>query len=310
MPGHPLLKSSVLLATAAALSLLGPVSCAADPPAVGQLQAKMERLVPLHTLLGQPRPGDWLVAHPEPGQTFAEYLASKPNTPQGKRNVIYIQPVGDFTDTQRKIVTRTADFMGRYFNRTVNVQKDLPLSVIPDKARRKHPSWGMDQILTTYVLDEVLKPRLPDDAAASIAFTASDLWPGEGWNFVFGQASLRDRVGVWSIYRNGDPNADAGAFRLCLRRTLKTATHETGHMFSIQHCTKYECNMCGSNNREESDRRPLEVCPECMAKICWATGADPAGRFRKLAEFCREQGLQAEQEFYEKSLAALAPAKK
>ena len=269
----------------------------------------MQKLVPLHTPLGKPRPGDWLIGHPEPGQTFAEYLASKPNTPQGKRSVICIQPVGDFTDTQRKIVTLTADFMGRYFNRTVRVQKDLPLSVIPASARRKHPSWGMDQILTTYVLDDVLKPRLPEDAAASIAFTAGDLWPGMGWNFVFGQASIRDRVGVWSIYRNGDPDAGADAFRLCLLRTLKTATHETGHMFSILHCTKYECNMCGSNNREESDRRPLEVCPECMAKICWATGTDPAARFRNLAAFCREQGLKAEQEFYGKSLATLRPAK-
>ena len=287
MSRPPLLQPFLLVSAGAVLLFLAPTSQSADPPEVMRLHAVMENLVPLHALLGKPQPGDWLVDHPEPGQTFAEYFASKPVMPQGKRNVIYIQPVGDFTGTQRKIVTLTADFMGRYFNRTVKVQKDLPLSVIAGKARRKHPTWGMDQILTTYVLDDVLKPRLPDDAAASIAFTASDLWPGEGWNFVFGQASLRDRVGVWSIYRNGRPDVDADAFRLCLRRTLKTATHETGHMFSIQHCTKYECNMCDSNNREESDRRPLEVCPECVAKICWATAADPAERFRKLAAFCR-----------------------
>jgi archaemetzincin len=83
---------------------------------------------------------------------------------------------------------------------------------------------------------------------------------------------------------------------------MKVATHETGHMFSIPHCTKYECNMCGSNNLAESDRRPVEVCPECLAKICWATDCDPAERFRKLAEFCREQKLEAEQKIYEKLL--------
>jgi archaemetzincin len=181
----------------------------------------------------------------------------------------------------------------------------MPLSVIPESARRKHPTVGNDQILTTYVLNKVLKPALPRDAAASIALTATDLWPGEGWNFVFGQASLSDRVGVWSINRSGNPDDSDEAFRLCLLRAMKVATHETAHMFTIQHCTKYECNMCGSNSQRETDRRLVEVCPECVAKICWATGCDPAARFRKLAEFCREQKLETEQKFYEKSLEAV-----
>jgi archaemetzincin len=171
-----------------------------------------------------------------------------------------------------------------------------------------HPSWGDRQILTGFVLDRVLAPRLPDDAAVYLALTASDLWPGEGWNFVFGQASLRKRVGVWSIYRNGDPDAAGAAFRLCLLRTLKTASHETGHMFSMLHCTEYECGMCGSNHREESDRRPLAFCPECAAKVSWATGSDMGdmkGRFRGLAAFCRANGLVPEAEFYESSLRAL-----
>ncbi len=59
-------------------------------------------------------------------------------------------------------------------------------------------------------------------------------------------------MGVWSIYRNGDPRQGDDAFRLCLRRTIKTATHETGHMFSMYHCTLFECNMCGSNHRVEN----------------------------------------------------------
>ncbi len=305
------MRRSLVVCIAAAIvcisgGLIALFAHAGEPADVKQLKAMIEKLAPIHEPLGKPQPGEWLADHPEPGQTFAQYLAASPVTPTGRRSVIYVQPLGDFTATQRKIVTLTADFMSRYFNRPVKVQKDLPMSLIPDKARRKHPSWGMDQILTTYVLDDLLKPRLPDDAAALIAFTATDLWPGEGWNFVFGQASLRDRVGVWSINRNGDPDKDAAASRLCLLRTLKVATHETGHMFSLEHCTKYHCNMCGSNNLDESDRNPIEVCPECLAKICWATQADPAERFRKLAAFCKEQGLKPEQEFYEKSLARLA----
>jgi len=272
---------------------------------IAPLEAAIEKLRPLHKALGKPRPGDWLSIHPEPGQTFREYIRSNPTRPTGKRRVIYIQPLGEFTPAQRKIVNLTADFLGRYFGLPAKVKDPLPLSLVPDSARRIHPTWGDRQILTTYVLDKILRPRLPDDATVYLALTASDLWPGMGWNFVFGQASLRERVGVWSLYRNGDPEAGREAFRLCLVRTLKTAAHEVGHMFSLPHCTAYRCNMNGSNSRAENDRRPLWLCPECTAKVCWATGADPVERYERLAEFCKAHGLEEEAEFYRRSLAAL-----
>ena len=269
------------------------------------LEKMMEKLRPLHEKLGKPNPGDWLSIHREPGQTFKEYLHCQPVTPRGKRRVIYVQPLGDFTKTQRQIVALTADFMGRYFNVPVKIKEDLPLSLIPEKARRIHPAWGMKQVLSTYVLESILIPRLPGDAAAYIAFTSSDLWPGRGWNFVFGQASVRERVGVWSIYRSGDPDKSAADFRLCLLRTMKTATHETGHMFSMLHCILYQCNMCGSNHREESDRRPIFLCPECLAKLCWATRSDPVTRYKKLGDFFKNNGLNTEAKFCTRSIQAL-----
>ena len=67
----------------------------------------------------------------------------------------------------------------------------------------------------------------------------------------------------------------------------------------------YECNMCGSNHLEEADRRPMWLCPHCLAKLCWATGAAPETRFRRLIDFCKKFGLQAEVGFYERSLEAL-----
>jgi len=278
---------------------------AEEPADDARLPSTISKLVPLHTPLGPPQPGEWLSMHPEPGQTFAEYLRSRPVKPDARRRVIYIQPLGDFTKTQRRILDLTAEFMGIYFDLPVKLADDVPLSVIPENARRTHPSWGDKQILSTYVLNNVMKPRLPRDAVCGIALTTSDLWPGEGWNFVFGQAALRDRVGVWSIYRNGDPAAGEEEFRLCLRRTIKTATHEAGHMFSMGHCILYDCNMCGSNHRAESDRRTLALCPHCLAKLCYATGAEPEKRFEKLIAFCKTNGLAKEQAFYEKSLAAL-----
>lgn len=266
----------------------------------------IERLRPLHAPIRKAGVGDWLYHHKESGQTFPEYLRGQPVTARGSRRVIYIQPLGDFTALQKRILHLTVDFMGHFYNLPVAVQPGIPLSRIPLKARRQHPDWGMPQILTTYVLYDVLKPCLPEDAVAYLAFTPSDLWPGDGWNFVFGQASLRQRVGVWSMYRNGDPDAGKEGFKLCLMRTLKTAVHETGHMFSMQHCTRYECGMCGSNHRAESDSRPLWFCPECMAKVCWATRTGPLDRFRSLARFCEENDLVAEAAFYRRQAGVMA----
>jgi archaemetzincin len=164
---------------------------------------------------------------------------------------------------------------------------------------------GQPQILTSFVRLSLLKPRLAEDAAACLGLTATDLWPGPGWNFVYGDASLQERVGVWSLARNGDPAKGPEAFRLCLLRTLKTASHEAAHMFSFEHCTKYECNMAGSETMEEADRYPLAFCPECLAKLCWATGASPEVHLRSIAEFCDRNGLKDEEVFFRKSLDSL-----
>ena len=292
-----------LVPVACCAALLSCASAADRKPT--DVPPQYKKLLPLHEKLGKPKPGEWLDQHREPGQTYREYVGSGPIRPTRKRGVIYVQPLGEFKGTQRKIVNLTAEHVQLYFGLKVKISKDLPLSLIPAKARRVHPSWGDKQILSTYVLDEVLRPRLPKDAVAYIALTTSDLWPGEGWNFVFGQASLQQRVGVWSIYRNGDPDASEDAFKLCLRRTIKTATHETGHMFSMVHCTYYRCNMCGSNHRAESDSHPMWLCPICLAKLCWATKTDPEKRYEKLAAFSKEHGLEAERKFYEESLTVL-----
>jgi archaemetzincin len=278
---------------------------AREPENPSMLPPQFRKLLPLHTELGRSKRGDWLAEHPEPGQTFRQYLHSDPVRVSQTRRIIYVQPLGEFNQTQRKIIDETAEFIGIYFQLPVTVREGLSLDLIPKTARRKPHLFSSEQILTTYVLSEVLKPRLPTNAIAFIAFTTADLWPGEGWNYVFGQASLSERVGIWSINRYGDPSRDAEAFGLCLLRTLKTATHETGHMFSMVHCTLYQCNMCGSNHLPEADRRPLELCPHCLAKLCYATGADPARRFERLIQFYKSHGLAEEQTFCDKSLAAL-----
>lgn len=284
--------------TAAAGNASSPARVTATNSPVALCREAIRKLRPLHKALAKPMRGDWLDKFQEPGQTFEQWLASRPRMALGKRNVIYIQPMGQFDKTDRKIIEQTSDFMRRYFGLKVTMLEGYSLDKIPASARRTHPAAGNEQILTGYVINSVLKPALPADAAVLVALTSSDLWPGQGWNFVFGQASLDDRVGVWSIARMGDPALGEAAFREVLLRTCKVATHETGHMFGILHCTAWECNMCGCNSQEESDRHPLWCCPDCMAKICIATGSTPAARYRRLTEFCTTNGLATEANFY------------
>lgn len=277
---------------------------ATGEPALGKIRQAATKIEPLHEKKRPPGRRDWLAQHKEAGQSFDQYLRSNPNRPTATRTKLYVQPLGEFSEKQQRLVEETAELMSRFYNLPVKTLDPLGLELIPPQARRTHPEWGDKQILTTFVLDKLLMPRRPEDAVAMLALTTSDLWPGENWNFVFGQASLSERVGVWSLYRYGDAEDDRAdnPFR---RRLFKVALHEAGHMFGMPHCTAYECCMNGSNHLAEMDSRPTWLCPQCVQKVCWACGADLADRYRKLAEFAEQHGLGKEAKFWRKSLNQL-----
>jgi hypothetical protein len=45
--------------------------------------------------LPKPGPYDWLAWHPEKGQTFEQFVRSKPLLPNTQRDTIYLQPLGE-----------------------------------------------------------------------------------------------------------------------------------------------------------------------------------------------------------------------
>jgi archaemetzincin len=258
-----------------------------------------DRLTSLVEPLGVPEAGDWLAEHEEPGQTFEQYLAAHPVRRGRDLTTIYLSLVGDFDGSQRRVIDLTQEYLALFFDVPVVVHRRVPLSDIPGRARRKHTEWGDDQVLSTFILHKVLVPDRPADTLAYLALTTSDLWPGKDWNFVFGQANLRKRVGVWSIYRNGDP-----ATTMCVRRTLMTASHETAHILTMKHCIAAHCLMNGSNHQEERDQRPLHLCPVCLRKLCWNLQVEPVPYLERLEHFCRRHGL-VEVDWYAKAAALL-----
>lgn len=277
------------------------------PQNVDERTAKLfkikEKIVPFFKPM-QVQEGDWLESFPEEGQTFEQYLTVNPTLPTAERQIIYIQPLGEFTVTQKKVLQLTADYMKAFYNLPVKLNEIKPLGKIPKEDQRKNFYDKQLQLKTSYFLKDLLPNMLPKDAAAFICFTNYDLYPGDDWNFVFGQATLQNRVGVWSMWRFGNPDKSADDYRLFLSRTLKVAMHETGHMFSMAHCTKYECLMSGTNHLGETDRRPLDVCPECLAKLAWAMNYEPSKRYKNLSEFWKGQGVkELSREFEEKEKA-------
>lgn len=272
------------------------------------LVAQAKALEPLHARKGEPKRTDWLYVHPEPGQSPRQYVERDAMIPEKGRRRILVLPLGDFTPERREIVDLASEFLGLYFGLPSETLPPASDSIVPNSARR-YQGRDFEQLSAPHIIDEILIERLPDDAMLLTAFTAKDLWPGlDNWNFVFGQASLFDRVGVWSIHRFGDPAWSADAKTLALRRSLKLAAHESGHMFGLKHCAAYDCCMNGSNSLEESDRGPLALCPECLVKVAWATGVELEARFEKLRAFCERNGLQEERDHYQTALDALRAA--
>lgn len=120
-----------------------------------------------------------------------------------------------------------------------------------------------------------------------------DLYPGPDWNFVFGEASPPDRVGVYSFARYLPGEAGVAAASL-LRRSCKVLAHETAHLLGIAHCVFYSCLMNGSNHLAESDARPLHPCPVDLRKLQHTIGFDITARYRNLRTFTEDAGFTGE----------------
>lgn len=277
-------------------------------PRDADLRAATQAVRPLCVPVGEPQAGDWRATVIQPAQSFAQYVLSQPVQPTIERNTIYVVPLGEFSAEQWRIVDLSVEFLGLYFDCPTQLLPAVGADLVPNHARRIHPGHGEEQFCSAWVHGQFLQGRLPADAAVCIALTATDLWPGGNTNFVFGQASLKDRTGVWSMARYGDPSINEAGFVECLRRTLKTASHETGHMFSMEHCEFYECNMSGSGSLAESDRYPLSLCPECLAKLQYSLQPDMRARFAALADFCEREGLMNEADYYRTALRLTEPS--
>ncbi len=240
----------------------------------------------------EPGPSDWLAQHPEPHQSFDLFLKEQPNRPDRQHGTIYLLPLDEFEEYMPQLED-LRDFMQRFYGMPTKV---LPHHTFPAKriTERINQSTHRRQWLSTDILRE-LQLLLPQDAYCLLGVTMTDLYPDPTWNFVFGQASLKQRVGIYSFARF-DPafwgNERTPEARLTmLHRSCALIAHETGHMFGLRHCVYYSCVMNGSNHQDESDSQPLCPCPVCLRKLHWSVGFDPVKREQELREVYTRLGI-------------------
>jgi archaemetzincin len=278
---------------------IGPLGPEVSP----QLRAALTRESAFRPI---PAPGfsDWLTWKKEPGQTFAQFLSSpRPHLTPG-RSVLYLQPVGSFDSPTAPSLPFLARFAAAFFALPTRVQPAMDLSSTHLTTQESAP--GQRQYLTGDLL-KLLSRRMPDDAFCRLGVTMADLYTGPDSNFVFGQATLNRRVGIFSFarYTRPAPNEPAAATELALRRAAKVLAHETCHMFGMYHCTYYSCLMNGSNHLGELDGVPLHLCPVCLRKLQAEVRFDLAKRDHDLRDLAREAGFADEASWLDGELQAL-----
>lgn len=249
----------------------------------------------------EPGPFDWLASHPEKGQTFEQFVHSKPLLPNSRRDTIYLQPFGEFPVESGIRLTDLKEFTAAFFGMNVKVQPIVLLETTAAKSRINDLSKKR-QFLTGDLLEN-LKRHLPEDAYASLGITLEDIYPGPNWNFVFGQASLRNRVGIYSFarfdFRFYGEKPEEDWRRAVLLRSCKVLAHETSHMFGVHHCIFRRCVMNGANQQFELDDLPLHLCPVDLRKLCYSTGFDVIEHHRRLLDFSKKHGFDEEARWLE-----------
>lgn len=249
-----------------------------------------------------PEPGGWLAEHKEAGQTFEQFRKSSPKRPDARRSKLYLVSFGEFDEDWSPKLADLEACASAFFNLSV---KSLPPQVLTDNRITTRERGGRRQYLSRDLL-RVLAELLPDDGFALVGITMQDLYPGPQWNYVYGQASVDDSVGIYSFARY-DPlfwneKRTPDAHDELLSRSLKVMLHETCHLFGMAHCIYFHCLMNGANNLQEADEQPLHLCPVCLRKLHHSIGFNVIARDQALLREYSRLSIKSESQWLETRL--------
>lgn len=133
---------------------------------------------------------------------------------------------------------------------------------IPEKAF----NFSRNQYHASVIIQSLSRARRPP-GTLTLAVIDKDLYV-PGLNFVFGLADRLRNICLISITRlrqsyYGLPE-DKDIF---LKRTLKEAVHELGHLLDLEHCPNPRCVMHFSNSLSDTDRKDYRFCSLCQKQL-------------------------------------------
>lgn len=272
-----------------------------------------------YEVLPPPRRGEWRAIRPEPAQTVAEFRDSGPNARVAPRDRIVVLPLGEFpldmigngkfvamVNTPELAAVET--MLAAFFQTEIDMlpREPFPIGRIPGRI----DDDGYSQYDARGLLDRAAR-RLPANAHSMLLLVNVDLYVFEGQRYAFGWSTLRNRLGVVGFSRL-DPGAHSGFSPaevpgVVLRRGLRVAVHEVGHMFGLGHCQAFRCLMNGVLDLKELDQAPMRLCPLCLRKLHVVTGLDPRARDAALLRAFAELGLAEEEAWLSERVKLLWP---
>lgn len=137
------------------------------------------------------------------------------------------------------------------------------------KGHDKLPEYAYNKIRGQYLSSKILNnlPKPQNNLQKTLAIINKDLYIPK-LNFVFGQADPQKGVCIISIARLDQLYYVFKQDRdLLLKRALKEAVHELGHLFNLGHCQNPLCVMHLSHGLSETDRKDYRFCDNCKKVV-------------------------------------------
>lgn len=164
-----------------------------------------------------------------------------------------------FGNFEEAFLERVAEAVSAELRRPVTIRNgQLDLSDYYDPSRRQ---YNGDRLLKTV-----------DSMYAADSFRTMGLFTVDIFipilTYIFGQAFLRGRTGIASLYRlsNERYGMEPDENRT-LERFIKEVIHELGHTMGLIHCHVPACVMRSVTYVEDIDQKQYAFCAECRKKL-------------------------------------------
>lgn len=268
--------------------------------------------------LAEPIEGEWLYKnYQEQGQTVEQYIQNSYNYVSDSKKKIYIMPILDHSIKSDININKIIEYISVFFQLETVLLDKIDINYLKHKYKNSKINLSKlikDNQYDTNTIMQILQYELPTDAFCLLGITNVDLY-SKGCNFVFGEAAYYSRIGVTSYcrfdstfyekYLSEDdlPEDEKDEFNkifdndILINRIFKLVTHEILHMFSMEHCIWYNCNLCGISGIIELDKYTHQLCPICINKLYIANKFDVNKRTIELNNFYQQNNISIKPDY-------------